>query len=165
MELKSTISIAHGLSHTDTLEFLDISSNPIGQSGMRLVLQAMNKNQNTKFTVNLKNIQADKGFEIKNDQAFDPSNPEGKFLLDIGESYGQVILQQLLSAAEKAANRSSGAFEAKQCFNGASLNGKGKWEPPLEKNSYGLFNLGDEPTGTLKFNFTLNPPVYKDLEK
>ena len=53
----------------------------------------------------------------------------------------------------------------KNCFVGAQLNGKGKWEPPSEKSSAGLYNLGEEPSGTLKFQFTLNPPALKDYEK
>lgn len=53
----------------------------------------------------------------------------------------------------------------KQCFNGAQLNGKGKWEPPADKTTLGLFNLGEEPSGVLKFKFTLDPVSLKELEK
>jgi len=38
MELKSALAIAHGLKHTLTLKSLDVSGNPIGQFGMRLML-------------------------------------------------------------------------------------------------------------------------------
>ena len=60
---------------------------------------------------------------------------------------------------------SAGAFELKQCFHGAQLNAKGKWEPPLEKTNQGLYVLGDEPSGVLKFRFTLDPVAIKDFEK
>lgn len=33
------------------------------------------------------------------------------------------------------------------------------------KNAYGLYELGEEPSGILKFNFTLNPPLLKEQEK
>jgi hypothetical protein len=42
------------------------------------------------------------------------------------------------------------------------LNGKAKWEPPTEKFKNGLFNLGEDPTGDLVFQFTLNPPALKE---
>jgi hypothetical protein len=45
------------------------------------------------------------------------------------------------------------------------MNAKGKWEPPVEKTNQGLFVLGDEPSGNLKFKFTLNPLAIKELEK
>jgi hypothetical protein len=35
----------------------------------------------------------------------------------------------------------------------------------MEKYKNGLFNLGEEPTGELVFNFTLNPPALKEQEK
>jgi len=47
METKSVVSIAHGLSHTQTLEHIDISGNPIGKYGLRLLLQSMSNNKDT----------------------------------------------------------------------------------------------------------------------
>ena len=46
-----------------------------------------------------------------------------------------------------------------------TFNGKSKWDPPTEKKTNGLFNLGEEPTGVLKFQFTLNPILLKENEK
>jgi len=124
MELKSALSIAHGLSHTQLLEAVDVSGNPIGKFGMRLLLQSMNNNVHTKFTINLKDISADKEIKIeKNAQNsainFDPQNPEGRYALDLTESFNQICLQHLLQAAEKAVARHAGAFDLKQCFHGA----------------------------------------------
>jgi len=59
MELKSALSISHGLKHTQTLKEIDVSGNPIGQFGMRLMMQAMSLNTNTNFKVNMKNIAAE----------------------------------------------------------------------------------------------------------
>lgn len=59
MESKSAVSIAHGLRHTHTLRHVDISGNPIGQSGMRLVMMALNQNQAVSFEVNMKDISAE----------------------------------------------------------------------------------------------------------
>lgn len=67
MELKSALSIAHGLSHTQLLESIDVSGNPVGKFGMRLLLQSMNNNVHTRFTVNLKDISADKEIKISKD--------------------------------------------------------------------------------------------------
>lgn len=96
---------------------------------------------------------------------FDPQNPEGNYVLDLGESFDQICLQNLLLAAEKAVVRSEAAFEIKQCFPGVRLNGKPKWDPPTEKYKNGLFNLGEEPSGELSFLFTLNPVALKEQEK
>ena len=145
-------------------------SNPIGTFGMRQLLQSINNNQNTKFKINLKDISADKEImkvdNMKNKALnFDPSNPEGNYTLDLVESFDQVCLQNLLQAAERAVTRNEAAFEIKSCFSGVKLNGKPKWDPPLEKFKNGLFNLGDEPSGELVFNFTLNPIALKEQEK
>ena len=61
--------------------------------------------------------------------------------------------------------KNPGAFEIKQCFHQVQFNGKSKWDPPLEKDNSQLFVLGEEPSGSLKFNFTLNPVALKDAEK
>ena len=96
---------------------------------------------------------------------FDPSNPEGNYTLNLAESFDQVCLQNLLQAAERAVARSEAAFELKACFSAVKFNGKAKWDPPVEKFKNGLFNLGEEPTGELVFNFTLNPIALKEQEK
>jgi Ran GTPase-activating protein (RanGAP) involved in mRNA processing and transport len=82
MELRSTVSIAHGLKHTDSLRSLDVSGNPIGQQGMRLLMQAMSFNKNTQYTVNMKDISAeherkDTNITLDKSRTFDPKNPEG----------------------------------------------------------------------------------------
>jgi hypothetical protein len=130
-------------------------------------LASVNNNQNTKFKINLKDISADKEIVIEKDltncaATFDPQNPEGHYTLKLDQPYDQVCFQVLLQAAEKAVIRSAGGFEMKQCFAGAKLNGKAKWEPPTEKFKNGLFNLGEEPSGELVFQFTLNPPALKE---
>ena len=91
MEPRSALGIAHGLNHTQFLKSIDVSGNPIGKYGMRLMLQSISRNQNTNFKVNLKNISAetdikDSGF------IFDPENPEGKYALDLKEAYDQICL-------------------------------------------------------------------------
>ena len=68
-------------------------------------------------------------------------------------------------AATKAVERSEGKFELKQCFVGVKLNGKGKWDPPIDRFANGLYNLGEEPSGELTFQFTLNPVALKETEK
>ena len=119
----------------------------------------------------MNDISADK--EIKQDinledlsTTFDPENPEGKYSLDLSQVQSQVCLQNLLLSAEKTVARNGGAFEIKQCFHQVTLNGKPKWEPPTEKLSgSSIFNLGEEISGILKFQFTLNPLQLKEREK
>ena len=38
MEANAALSIAHGLSHTEQLESIDLSGNPIGKLGMRMIM-------------------------------------------------------------------------------------------------------------------------------
>lgn len=87
MEVNAALAIAHGLTHTQTLDNIDISSNPIGKLGMKMIMEAMNNNQHTKFTIDLKDISADKEIQLK-DNAFDPFNPEGNVSLDLSEFFG-----------------------------------------------------------------------------
>lgn len=71
----------------------------------------------------------------------------------------------MLGSAEKSVAENEGKFELKQCFVKVTFNGKSKWDPPVEKNSQGLFNLGEAPTGVLAFDFCLNPALLKETEK
>lgn len=167
MDDKSAMSIAHGLSHTQTLKSINLEGNPIGKNGMRLMIGSLSSNTHTKFALNMANISADKEVPIHKTAAdtsinFNPTNPEGPFNLDLEEAYNQILLQQLLAAAEKAVERNPGAFELKNCFAQVSFNGKTKWDPPTMKNAIGLYDLGEEPSGILKFTFTLNPPMLKE---
>lgn len=38
MEQKSALAIAHGLSHTLTLDYIDLEGNPIGKNGMKYLI-------------------------------------------------------------------------------------------------------------------------------
>jgi Ran GTPase-activating protein (RanGAP) involved in mRNA processing and transport len=170
VDSKGALALGFGLSKSKTIKWLDVGGNPIGKGGMRFLMQALSENSDCKFQVEMKNISADQ--DLKQEQTdpdqvpfFDPLNPEDKFQLDLSAPYYQVILQYLLAAAERAAGLSEGAFEVKQCFAGVTFNGKAKWDPPLEKNSAGIYNLGEEPSGVLKFQFSLNPPLLKEQQK
>lgn len=165
MEEKSALSIAHGLRHTQTLKSIDVSGNPIGHHGMRLLMQSMSHNALAQYTINMKDISADVQIKKEKKELFDPQNPEGKYSLDLTQNYNQIVLQTLLGAAEKAVAENEGKFELKQCFGKVTLNGKPKWDPPVEKNSVGLFVLGEAPSGILRFDFSLNPTLQKETER
>jgi len=98
MEPKSALCIAMGLKHTSSLKFIDVSGNPIGQFGMRLLMQSMNSNSITSFKMNIKNISAENERQMdsssEKDSAlnFDPMNPERKYELDLSQSYHQICL-------------------------------------------------------------------------
>lgn len=164
MEEQSALSIAHGLKHTSTLKSIDISGNPIGPHGMRLLMQSMSFNTIAQFSINMKDIAAEVELKSKK-ELFDPNNPEGKHSLDLSQSHNQIVLQNLLAAAERSVAENEGKFEIKQCFVKVTFNGKSKWDPPLEKNSQGLFQLGEAPSGVLAFDFCLNPALLKETEK
>ena len=92
METKSALSIAHGLSHTQTLEHIDISGNPVGKYGLRLLLQSMSNNKDTRFQINMKDISADKEVKLVRDPKdctlnFDLNNMEGQYTLDLEEAF------------------------------------------------------------------------------
>jgi len=137
---------------------------------MRLMMQAMSTNHHAKFHINMKDISSDveiKRVDVPNQPTvtFDPNNPEGKYVLDLTQNYNQIVLQNLLMAAEESVADNEAKFEIKQCFVKVTFNGKSKWDPPVEKNSSGLFNLGEAPTGVLAFDFNLNPALLKETEK
>jgi hypothetical protein len=170
MEAKSALAIGFGLSHTMTLKNINVSGNPIGKFGMKLLLQASSHNKDCNFEIRMKDINADKDIE-QNPQEFvssgnfDPENPEGTYVLDLSNYFYQIVLQYLLAGAEKSVERNERAFEIKQCFMGVTFNGKSKWDPPTEKLPNGIINLGEEPSGVLKFSFTLNPLLAKEHQK
>ncbi len=115
--------------------------------------------------MNLKEISADKDIKLYND-LFDPSNPEKLYSLTLGDMYNDIILQNLLEIAEKAAEKSDGKFDVKQCFQNVKLNGKANWNPPTNKDTNGQFEQdANLSTGQLIFNFTINPILFKEQMK
>jgi hypothetical protein len=88
----------------------------------------------------MKNIDADYERKVSKNVEnsainFDPQNPEGKYSLNLEESYNQICLQNLLLAAEKSVAENPGAFEIKSCFFQVTFNGKSKWDPPTERDA------------------------------
>ena len=63
----------------------------------------------------MKEISADKDVKSSK-QGFDPTNPETAYSLNLAETYNTIILQSLLSSAEKASVKSDGKFDVKSCF-------------------------------------------------
>ena len=108
----------------------------------------------------MKEISADTDIKTLR-EVFDPSNPERSYSLNLAECYDQIILQSLLSIADKAASKSDGKFDIKACFYGVKINGKANWTPPTNKDLQGSFDLGDQITGNLVFQFTINPILFK----
>lgn len=122
MQASSAISIAHGVRFSSSLTSIDISGNPIGQSGMRLFMNAINENVNGNVEVKMKDINAEhKSIKNKGDAknnvpeepVFDAKNPDGKYTLNLATSYGQIILQNLLQCAEKSVAENEGKFDLK----------------------------------------------------
>jgi hypothetical protein len=101
---------------------------------MRFLIQAMNTNKNSEFTVNMKEISANVDIKDHKKQVFDPSNPEKPYSLNLSETYNHIILKSLLQIAEKASLKSEGKFDVKACFNSVKLNGKSNWNPPTIKD-------------------------------
>jgi len=91
IDQKSIFCIAYGLKFTSSLKSIAVEGNPIGPTGLRFLIQAMNSNQNGKFSMNLKEISADKDIKLYN-EVFDPSNPERAYTLNLSETYNYIIL-------------------------------------------------------------------------
>ena len=134
IDQKTIFCIAHGLKHTQSLKTFAVEGNPIGAVGLRYVLQAMNQNQHGVFKMNLKEISADRDTKQKT-KPFDINNPEANYSLNVGDTYDLLILQSLLTCAEKAVARSEGKFDIKACFYGVKFNGKTNWIPPATKDN------------------------------
>ena len=49
MDDKSSIAIAYGMMFTQTINYIDVSGNPIGKFGMSLLLQAQCQNNDVQF--------------------------------------------------------------------------------------------------------------------
>lgn len=76
---------------TSSLKNIIVEGNPIGPTGMRFLIQAMNQNVNAQFTVSMKEISADKDIkQYKN--VFDQSNPETAYTLNLADTYDHIIL-------------------------------------------------------------------------
>jgi len=72
----------------------------------------------------------------------------------------------LLQIAEKAVEKSEGKFDVKSCFQNVKLNGKANWTPPTTKDKNNQFEIDPSHlTGTLTFQFTINPALFKEQMK
>lgn len=80
--------------------------------------------------------------------------------------YDQIVLQKLLTISHALAAQSTthpdGPFDQKACFNGVKIDGKPRWDPPAERDPFGIWNIGgDEAKGILEFTFVTDPHSYK----
>ena len=73
----------------------------------------------------------------------------------------QNLLELSFELAEASEEHPSGPFEQKACFAGVKFNNKSNWAPPTERVATGLWDLSAMETGTLVFNFALDPHAYK----
>ena len=68
---------------------LSLEANPIGNTGMRQLMNAKNENQSVDFELNLKlcDSEVEMVAETSSSNIFDPNNPEGPYALKLEKTY------------------------------------------------------------------------------
>jgi hypothetical protein len=107
--------MAAGVKKNTTLSHLNLSHNPVGDNGSRIIYKAAAQSEEI---MKLKGdhheralLMNDCGLGISQNDQFDPSDPAGKYTLDMSETKSQNVL---LSLFHLVAN-GSGAFTAGTC--------------------------------------------------
>jgi hypothetical protein len=123
--------LAPGVKKNTTLLYFDLSNNPVGQNGSRIIYKATSQSEQI---MKLKGdhheralLMNDCGLGISQNDQFDPSDPAGKYSLDMSESKSQNVL---LSLFQLVAN-GSGAFTTGTCKlddQHTSITLRGNWE-------------------------------------
>lgn len=88
IEAKSMFCLSEALQYNRGLRFISFEGNPIGNVGIRFLMNAQNRNLESSFEVNIKNAQGETDSAADNQIAlFDPENPEGQYVLDLTKTY------------------------------------------------------------------------------
>jgi len=82
-------SLAHGLKLSKSILKVSLEANPIGNSGMSVLMKAKTENNITDFELNLKlcDSEVEQAAESSAQPIFDITNPEGNYTLKIGKQY------------------------------------------------------------------------------
>lgn len=157
IESKVAFCLAYGLRTNTSLKSFIIDGNPIGSSGVKFLIQSINNNESGKVE-NIKMKDTDTIIEKNKHALFDPMNVEGEHILELDNVYDRITLYHLLDIDEKIAQNSpqDDGIQQGECFLEAKL-GSSAWTPPNQKDKDGRWDLGPEPSGTLKFRYSLDP--------
>ena len=115
---KSCYTLARGLRLSQSIVNINLEGNPIGNIGVKQIMNAKNENELTDFEVNLKGSDdeiASLAESAKTVKLFNLLRPEGNYSLDLEVVYDKLILQQLLDLAldssKLSQEQTTGAFE------------------------------------------------------
>lgn len=89
---RSTCVLANALSHNHTLQYLNISDNILGRVGSQAVVAAIQRNQDeiTPRIISFSSCDCTR----EDSSLFDPAKPQGRWILDLSEPYGQMIVEE-----------------------------------------------------------------------
>ena len=75
---------------------------------------------------------------------FDSNKPEGSYNLDLALVYDRLVLRELLTISSQQVEAFAlieQPIEQKQCFYQVKLDGKPKWDVPVTKNDFDLWDI------------------------
>jgi Ran GTPase-activating protein (RanGAP) involved in mRNA processing and transport len=123
--------IAPGVKKNTTLSYLNLSNNPVGDNGSRIIYKAAAQSEEI---MKLKGDHHERallmnncGLGISQNDQFDPADPAGKYTLDMSETKSQNVLLSLFHLVASG----SGAFTAGSCKlddQHVSISLRGNWE-------------------------------------
>lgn len=89
---RSTCVLANALSHNHTLKYLNISDNILGRVGSQAVVAAIQRTQDeiTPRMISFSSCDCTR----EDSSLFDPAKPQGRWILDLSEPYGQMIVEE-----------------------------------------------------------------------
>lgn len=126
---RSACVLANSLSHNETLVFLNVNDNILGRVGSQATVAAIQRSQDVKRVITFSGCDCSR----EDPSLFDPSKPQGKWILDLAEPYGQMIAEEcfFLSNYRAGCSIDKLTYEGKEIF--------------LERKSVGAkrFSLGE----------------------
>ena len=67
--------ISNGIKLNKSLKFIEVEGNPLGQIGIRMLIQAINSNEETEIGINKKGIEAETDLLMTNKEDLTVFNP------------------------------------------------------------------------------------------
>eukprot|EP00930_Biecheleria_cincta_P101874 TRINITY_DN9351_c0_g1_i2.p1 TRINITY_DN9351_c0_g1~~TRINITY_DN9351_c0_g1_i2.p1 ORF type:complete len:1123 (+),score=171.64 TRINITY_DN9351_c0_g1_i2:216-3371(+) len=148
IDFRGALVIEDALENSRSLHTLDVSSNPLGVTGLRCLLRLLCRTSAGLLSMNIENsFNEDSLTKVQKIQTFTYANPGGFYTLDMHRPYHRSLLRTLYKMSEMF------GVPPDVCFTIVSYQ-LGQYQHPAQKDQYGVWPVVTE--GQLQFSFSID---------
>ncbi len=147
--------LSYGLERTVSLKRINLTGNPIGSTGVRYLVKAVNEGINKQFTdFVVDDTLTETAGPASANASFEITLSEGDFAFDLGKAFDRLKLRKLLDLEQSVSKQSGSTFG--QSFTRTRLdNGSKPWPLPRCESSWNWNWVIEPAKGTLRITFSL----------